>query len=286
MTSKKRLENKVCIVTGAGSHQGKVGTGMATAICLAREGAKVIVSDISKENAMKTVQQIRSEKQGEAELFSGDSVNSDDCKAMVAKAVECFGCLNVLVNNVGYGLSSSQSNTSRSIGISNIDEKEWNDALDMNLNSAMLASRSVIPEMAKNGGGSIINISSCDALASADHYGAPYSVSKGAIHMLTRGIAAWHGREGIRANCIAPGHLHSSFTEHYDQEHRERRKKVVPLGTEGTPWDVGMAAVFLASNESRWISGVLLPVDGGLFAAQPMLGHDLIRGHYPSLNTS
>ena len=118
-------------------------------------------------------------------------------------------------------------------------------------------------------------------ISSADHYGAPYSVSKGALHMLTRGTAAWHGREGIRANCIAPGHLHSAFTEHLKPEHRERRKQVVPLGTEGTPWDVAMAAVFLASDESRWISGVILPVDGGLFAAQPMLAHDFIQGDNP-----
>ena len=186
------------------------------------------------------------------------------------------------MNNVGFGLSSSRSNTSRSVGITEIDDREWDDAMDMNLKSAMLTSRAEIPEMSKTGGGSIINISSCDAIASADHYGAPYSVSKGALHMLTRGTAAWHGREGIRANCISPGHLHSSYTDHYIQEHRERRKKVVPLGIEGTPWDVAMAAVFLASDESRWISGVVLPVDGGLFAAQPMLGHDLIRGHFPS----
>jgi NAD(P)-dependent dehydrogenase (short-subunit alcohol dehydrogenase family) len=282
ITPKKRLENKACIVTGAGSHQGKVGTGMATAICLAREGAKVIVADVSEENAKKTVQQIRSENLGDAEVFTGDAVCPEDCKAMIETALNFFGCLNVLVNNVGFGLSSSRSNTSRSVGITEIDDREWDDALDMNLKSAMLASRAAIPEMSKTGGGSIINISSCDAIASADHYGAPYSVSKGALHMLTRGTAAWHGREGIRANCIAPGHLHSSYTDHYIQEHRERRKKVVPLGIEGTPWDVAMAAVFLASEESRWISGVVLPVDGGLFAAQPMLGHDLIRGHFPS----
>ena len=185
MTPEKRLEDKVCIVTGAGSQQGKVGTGMATAICLAREGAKVIVADISEENASKTVQQIRSEKQGEVELFIGDAVSPEDSQAMIEKTVNIFGCLNVLVNNVGYGLSSSRSNTSRSAGITMIDDKEWNDALDMNLKSAMLASRAAIPEMIKTGGGSIINISSCDAIASADHYGAPYSVSKGALHMLT-----------------------------------------------------------------------------------------------------
>ena len=91
--------------------------------------------------------------------------------------------------------------------------------------------------------------------------------------------AAWHGHEGIRANCIPPGNLHSAFTEHLKPEHGERRKQVVPpLGTEGTPWDVAIAAVFLASDKSLWISGVILPVNGGLFAAQPMLANDFIKG--------
>ena len=247
---KPRLEGKVCIVTGAGMHDNLIGTGMATAVSLAREGAKVLVADISEENAKKTAQQIRDEKIGHAEIFLGDATRTEDSEAMIAAALKYFGGLDVLVNNLGYG-GPSGINLKRSKGISEIDEQEWTDAFDMNLNSAMLASRHAIPVMAKARGGSIINISSCDGISSADHYGAPYSVSKGALHMLTRGTAAWHGREGIRANCIAPGHLHSAFTEHLKPEHRERRKQVVPLGTEGTPWDVAMAAVFLASDESR-----------------------------------
>jgi len=99
--------------------------------------------------------------------------------------------------------------------------------------------------------------------------------------MLTRATAAWHGRDGIRANCIAAGHLHSAFTIGYDAEHRDQRRRVVPLGTEGTLWDVAWAAVFLASDEVRWISGVTLPVDGGLFAVQPLLGRDLVEGIRP-----
>ena len=99
--------------------------------------------------------------------------------------------------------------------------------------------------------------------------------------MLTKATAAWHGRQGIRANCIAPGHLHSAFTVGFDPELRKRRQRVVPLGTEGTAWDVGWTVVFLASDESRWISGATIPVDGGLFAAQPLLAYDLIAGNYP-----
>ena len=275
INSKPRLEGKVCIVTGAGMHDDIGGTGMATAVSLAREGAKVLVADISEKNATNTVQKIRNENFGQAELFIGDATSEEDSKAMIENAENQFGRLDVLVNNLGYG-GRIRINLKRSKGISEIDGQEWADAFDMNLNSAMLASRHAIPVMAKAGGGSIINVSSCDGISSADHYGAPYSVSKGALHMLTRATAAWHGRQGIRANCIAPGHLHSSFSNHFDPDLRERRKQVVPLGTEGTPWDVAMAAVFLASDESRWISGIIMPVDGGLFAAQPMLAHDFI----------
>ena len=185
INSKLRLEGKVCIVTGAGMHDDLDGTGMATAVSLAREGAKVLVADISEKNATTTVQKIRNENIGQAELFIGDATSEEDSKAMIENAENQFGRLDVLVNNLGYG-GRSRINLKRSKGISEIDGQEWADAFDMNLNSAMLASRHAIPVMAKAGGGSIINVSSCDGISSADHYGAPYSVSKGALHMLTR----------------------------------------------------------------------------------------------------
>ena len=275
-TREPRLQGKAAIVTGGGSHERQVGTGRATAVCLANEGAKVLVADVSFENASRTVDEIRDDIGGEASIFTGDATNNDDSCAMIAAAVERYGHLHVLVNNLGYGGSSSNLGLSK--GISGIDDKEWERGFDLNLKSAMLASKHAIPAMIASGGGSIINLSSCDAIAGAAHYGAPYSVSKGALHMLTRATAAWHGRDGIRANCIAPGHLHSAFTIGFGSELRDQRKRVVPLGTEGTPWDVAWAAVFLASDEARWISGVILPVDGGLFAAQPLLGHDFIEG--------
>ena len=275
MSSEPRLEGKVAIVTGGGSHEGQVGTGRATAICLAKEGARVIVADISGENADRTAREIVDNLGGVASVFAGDATSSKDNLAMVAAAVERYDGLHILVNNLGFGGSSSNAGLSK--GVAGIDEEEWEKGFDFNLKSAMLASKHAIPAMINSGGGSIINLSSCDGIAAANHYGAPYSVSKGAIHMLTRTTAAWHGRDGIRANCIAPGHLHSAFTLDYDQDHRACRQRVVPLGTEGTPWDVAWAAVFLASEEARWISGVTLPVDGGLFAAQPMLGYELIQ---------
>ena len=277
--SASRLAGKVAIVTGASSHEGQLGTGRATAVCLAKEGAKVLIADISEENAARTATEIRDEVGGEASVFTGDATKSQDSRAMIAAAVERYGGLHVLVNNLGFGGLSSNEGLSK--GVSEIDEDEWQRGFDFNLKSAMLASKYAIPAMSKSGGGSIINLSSCDGMAAANHYGAPYCVSKGALHQLTRVTAAWHGRQGIRANCIAVGHLYSAYTVRLNAEMRDRRRRVVPLGTEGTPWDLAWTVVFLASDEARWISGVILPVDGGLFAAQPLLGHNLIQDLTP-----
>lgn len=273
-----RLQGKVAIVTGGGSHEGQVGTGQAAAVCMAKEGAKVLVADISLENAHRTIELIGQETEAEASVFQGDLTRNDGSQAMVETAVKCYGGVHILFNNLGFGGNSNLGERGLGKGIIGIDEKEWERGFDLNLKSAMLASRNAIPAMIDSGGGSIINLSSIDGLAGADHYEAPYSISKGALHMLTRATAAWHGRDGIRANCIAPGHLHSAFTVDLAPEHRDRRRRVVPLGIEGTPWDIAWAVVFLASDEARWISGVTLPVDGGLFSAQPMLAYDFLEG--------
>ena len=274
-----RLAGKVAIVTGGGSHEGQVGTGRATAVCMAKEGARVLIADVAEENAARTATAIR-DVGGEASVFTGDATQSEDSRALIAAAVERYGRLDVLVNNLGFG-GMTHRDRGLGKGVSEIDEDEWQRAFDINLKTAMLASKFAIPAMIQSGGGSIINLSSCDALAAATHCEAPYSVSKGALHLLTKGTAAWHGRQGIRANCIAVGHLYSAFQFADTPEERVRRRRVSPLGTEGTPWDVAWAAVFLASDEARWISGATLPVDGGLLAAQPLFAHDLIEGVSP-----
>lgn len=271
-----RLAGKVAIVTGGGSLGGETGTGQATAICMAREGARVLVSDIVAGNAERTVAAIVKEG-GEASAFVGDARLSRDSQAMVAAAVERYGGLHVLVNNLGYRARRK----GRGRGVAGIVEEQYEAAMDLNLKTAVLASKHAIPAMAASGGGSIINVSSIDGLVTPMHHGVSYAVSKGALPMLTRATAAYHGREGIRANCIAPGHLHSSFTSAIDPELRDRRRRVTPLGTEGTPWDMAWLAVFLASDESRWVSGVTIPVDGGLLAAQPLLGHELLQSADP-----
>jgi NAD(P)-dependent dehydrogenase (short-subunit alcohol dehydrogenase family) len=128
--------------------------------------------------------------------------------------------------------------------------------------------------MAASGGGSVINISSIDGMRAGSSRNVPYGITKGGIITLTRLAAVHHGRENVRVNSIAPGHLHTTFVGQIPQELRERRRKIAPLGTEGNAWDIAWAAVFLGSDESRWISGVVLPVDAGLFAGSPLSMYD------------
>jgi NAD(P)-dependent dehydrogenase (short-subunit alcohol dehydrogenase family) len=127
-----------------------------------------------------------------------------------------------------------------------------------------------VPAMMTSGGGSIINVSSIDGLRAGFSPNVPYAVAKAGVVQLTRTMAVHHGRDNIRVNCIAPGHLHAPFVSDLPNEVRELRRRAGPLGTEGDAWDVAWAAVFLASDESRWISGVVLPVDAGLLAATPL----------------
>ena len=261
---KERLEGKVAIVTGGGAReQRELGTGRATSVCLAREGAKVLVVDLEEANAQRTVDQIRGEG-GEASAFQADCALAGDNLAMVTACVERFGSLDILVNNLGI---SARGN------VADLDEDTLHRSLDLNLNSAVFASKYAIPAMRQSGGGSIINVSSIDGLSAGMFHNTPYALAKGALHMLTKTTAAYHGREGIRANCIAPGPIHASFTTNLSTKTRVLRERSVPLGTEGTAWDIAWGAVFLASDEARWISGVIIPIDGGLLATAPLTAY-------------
>lgn len=264
--SQGRLAGKVAIVTGGGSRGGETGTGEAMAVCMAREGASVLVADIAAENAERTVAAIAAEG-GEASVFIGDGSLSGDCRAMVEEAVERYGGLHVLVNNLGYRSRSGGSGR----GVTGFDEEQYTAAMDLNLKSALLASKHAIPAMAAAGGGSIINVSSIDGLAAARHYGVLYSVSKGALHMLTKATAGFHGRDGIRANCIAPGPVYTPmvYGRGMSEAARAQRASASPLGIEGTGWDIGNAVVFLSSARARYITGQTLVVDGGITAYGP-----------------
>ena len=262
-----RLTGKVAIVTGAGSSGPGLGTGKATSVLFAREGAKVLLVDRIAQHAEETLSTIR-EEGGEASVFEADVTRSDDCLAMVKTTVERYGAVHILFNNVGILGRGS---------VLDVTEEEWDRVLDANLKSMVLTCKFAIPEMIQGGGGSIINMSSIAGIRAGS--GGPsvsYAASKGGIIALTTSMAVNHGRDNVRVNAIAPGHLYTPMVAGtMSEETRDLRKRAGPLGTEGTAWDIAWAAVFLASDESRWISGVTLPVDAGLLATTPlaMLGH-------------
>jgi NAD(P)-dependent dehydrogenase (short-subunit alcohol dehydrogenase family) len=257
-----RLEGKVAIVTGAGSSGPGTGTGKATSTLFAREGAKVLLVDRVARLAEETLATIR-EEGGEASVFEADVTQAEDCRAAVDAAVERYGSLHILMNNVGIVGPG---------GVVDVREEDWDRVLEVNLKSMMLTCKYTVPRMAEAGGGSIINVSSVAGIrAGSRGASVSYAASKGGVIALTTTMAVAHGRENIRVNCIAPGHLFTPMASAgMNEDTRDLRRRAGPLGTEGTAWDIAWAALFLASDEARWISGVVLPVDAGLLAATPM----------------
>ena len=248
-----RLEGKVAIVTGAGSRGPGVGNGKATAVLFAREGASVLLVDAQIERADETLAMIEAEG-GVASTFQADVTNEDDCKAMVEDAVERHGRLDVFDDNVWIGLGGP---------VTEIDMDEWDKVQNTNVRSMVLTSRHAIPRMIQTGGGSIINISSGAGIAAIG--AAAYTTSKAAVIGLTIAMAGDHGRQGIRINCVAPGLVFTPMVaDMMDADLRQHRRNSTMLGTEGTAWDVGNAALFLASEDARWITGQVLSVDAGM----------------------
>lgn len=253
MTERKpRLEGKVAIVTGAGSRGPGIGNGKAAAILFAREGAKVLVCDQLLDRAEETLEMIKGEG-GVASAFAADVTKLADCQAMVSAAIERYGTLDILHNNVGIDHTGT-------VVTSNLDD--WDRVMNINVRSMVLTCRCAIPEMVKRGGGSITNISSVAALRPRGMDA--YSTSKTAVIGLTQAMASSHAAEHVRVNCIIPGMVYTPMVaEGMTAQAREARWKSTPLQTEGTAWDIGWAAVFLNSEEARWVTGVALPVDGG-----------------------
>lgn len=248
------LSGKVAIVTGGGAAEGGIGNGRAAAILLAREGARVLVVDRDLRLAEETVEMIRKEG-GEAEAFAADVTREEECAALVKAAVDRWGRLDVLDNNVGIVHSGT---------VLDDNLERWERLMQVNVTSMFLVSKHAIPEMKKSGGGAIVNISSISALRPRGL--TAYAVSKGAIITLTRAMAVDHGPDGIRVNCVAPGPVYTPLVYaggQMSEEGRKRRAESGVLGTEGTGWDIGHAVVFLASDKARWITGQCLVVDGG-----------------------
>jgi NAD(P)-dependent dehydrogenase (short-subunit alcohol dehydrogenase family) len=262
-----RVEGKVAIVTGAGSTPGPgMATGRATAIVLAREGAKVLLADVDGDRARDTLRLIEDEG-GTAAVFTGDMTRAADCDAMVAAALDSFGALDILVNNIGVATMGS---------VVDVSEDQWDRIMALTLRTTFLASKSAVPVMAARGAGAIVNIGSISGLRGGNY--APYATAKGGVHALTVDMAYSHGRQGIRVNAIAPGHITTPLLyfaeggENARTDFRQRMAAAAGLtGTNGDGWDVGWAAAFLASDEARWITGVVLPVDGGVMAVTPLM---------------
>ena len=266
---KGRMEGKVAIVTGAGSSGPGIGNGKAAAVLFAREGAKVLLVDQVLARAEETLELIRQEG-GEASAFEANVISAEDCRRMVEAAVECYGRLDVLDNNVGI---------SRRGTVVEVQEEDWDFVMAVNVKSIVLCSKYAIPKMMETGGGSIINISSIAGLRA--HSSTPYTASKAAVIGLTMSMAADHGPDGIRVNCIAPGLIFSPMVApRMDDDLREIRKSAAPLRTEGDSWDVGYAALYLASDESRWVNGITLPVDAGLTSVSPVTYQTLGQQQY------
>jgi NAD(P)-dependent dehydrogenase (short-subunit alcohol dehydrogenase family) len=246
-----RLAGKVAIVTGAGSRGPGLGNGKATSILFAREGAKVLCVDSVLERAEETVKEIVTAG-GEASARAADVTRAADCRAMVAAAVERHGRLDILHNNVGI--------ESRA-GIEEVTEEEWDRVLAVDLKSMMLAAQAAIPRLAERGG-AITCVSSIAALRG--HQRTAYAAAKAGVIGLVITMAEQLGPRGIRVNAIAPGQVWTPMVAYHGEQGREERRRRSPLGTEGTAWDVAWAAVYLASDEARWVTGQTLVVDGGL----------------------
>jgi NAD(P)-dependent dehydrogenase (short-subunit alcohol dehydrogenase family) len=247
------LDGKAAIVLGGGAAGEGIGNGRAAAILLARAGARVLVVDRDVAAAQRTVAMIEADG-GEAEAFAADATREADCAAVAARAVERFGRLDILDNNVGIAHAATV-----------VDETEetWDHLMRVNVTAMFLAAKHAIPAMIDSGGGAIVNISSISALRPRGL--TAYTTSKGAVIALTRAMAVDHAAEGIRVNCIAPGPVYTPMVigDGMSAEARERRRKASPMGLEGSGWDIGNAVVFLASDRARFITGQTLVVDGG-----------------------
>ena len=259
-----RLQGKVAIVVGAGSTPGEtIGNGRATAIVFAREGASVVVVDRDCDSAAETKRMIDAEG-GASSIFACDATRADATRQMAEECVKQHGRIDILHNNVGIGALG---------GPVELSEEEWDRVMDTNLKSMFLTCKHVLPYMEQQRGGVIINISSMGAVRFSDVYPlAAYSASKGGVNALTRAIAMQYASKGIRANVIMPGLIRTPMAVDepvtrygLDKEKFIRmRDEAVPMKRMGEAWDVACAALFLASAEAKYITGVVLPVDGGL----------------------
>ena len=259
----KRLKDKVAIVTGAGSIGPGWGNGKATAVLFAREGAKVFGVDLNLTAAEETKNLIAQEG-GLCTVHQADVTKSGEVKAFIERCMEIYGRVDILLNNVGIVESG---------GPVEISEENWDRLIDINLKSMFLTCKYCLPIMENQGAGAIVNISSIGALRFLGYPCVSYNASKGAINQLTQNIAVQYAAKGIRANCVLPGLMNTpmireplkKFYAGGDIDKMiEIRNQQCPMKKMGDAWDVAYAALFLASDEAKYITGANLVVDGGI----------------------
>ncbi|MCC6435836.1 MAG: SDR family oxidoreductase [Acidimicrobiales bacterium] len=258
-----RLVGKVAVVVGGGQTPGEtIGNGRATAVLLARHGASVLVVDSDQQRALGTARQIAAEG-GTASTFVADITVEEQCRALVQTAVDRYGRLDCLHNNVGMSLAAGDAVPTE------LTEDAFDRLVDINLKGMWLTCKHAVPVMRAQGSGSIVNISSMAAWATYPYFG--YKATKAAVIALTEQLAAGEAAHNIRANVILPGLMNTPMAIESrvaagtprEQVVAERDRQV-PLGRRmGSAWDVAAAALFLHSEEARFITGVALPVDGG-----------------------
>ena len=260
-----RLDGKVALVAGAGSIGPGWGNGKAAAVLFAREGAGVCCADINLDAAEETAELIRGEG-GKAVAVQCDVADAKSVEAMVKACMQAFATIDILDNNVGLAQVG---------GVVELPEADWDRVMDVNLKGAYLTMKLVSPVMVENGGGSIVNISS---IAGIRYTGVPYATyyaSKGALNHLTRTTAVEYASRKVRVNAVLPGLMKTPMVEKSagladayaggDVEAMwAARDAQVPMGHMGDAWDVAHAALFLASDESRYVTGIELVVDGGI----------------------
>lgn len=249
-----RLKDKVALITG-----GSNGIGKETALLFAKEGAKVVLADINEEAAQAVLQELADY---EVKFIKTDVSKAADCQGMVAFAEQEFGALHVLFNNAGI-MHSSDDNAEVT------EEDVWDLTLDINAKGVFLGCKYGIPAIKRAGGGAIINTASFVALLGAATPQIAYTASKGAVLSMTRELAVIHARENIRVNALCPGPLRTELLMKFlnTEEKKQRRLVHVPMGRFGEAAEMAKAALYLASEESSYVTGTEFVVDGGITAA-------------------
>lgn len=253
-----RLANKVVLITGSGSGQGR-----AAACLFARQGARIVVSDVNTAGGEETVRLVR-EAGGEASFRAADVSSAADVEALVRATVQTYGGLHVLYNNAAIWSGRGLDNF-----VTELDEDGWDRIINVNLKGVYLCCKYGIPALIDAGGGSVINTASAAGLIGSRNRSHAYSASKGGVIALTRALAVAYARHGVRVNAICPGGVDTPMiTAMIETDDRYQRfASAHPLGRMGTPEDIAYFALYLASDESSWVTGGVFPIDGG-FSAQ------------------